>query len=114
MRRTLEQESWSVVEAENGLVGLDRLDTALPDVILLDLMMPEMDGFEFIKRVRANPNWRNIPVIVVTAKTLDAKDRQSLSGSVERLLHKGEQSLDELLATLNEMLPAQIEPERQA
>ncbi|MCZ6771098.1 MAG: response regulator [Proteobacteria bacterium] len=114
MRRTLESESWSVAEAENGLVGLDRLGAALPDVILLDLMMPEMDGFEFIERVRANPTWRKIPIIVVTAKTLTAKDRQSLSGSVERLLDKGEQSLDELLAVLSEMLPAQTEAERQA
>ena len=55
-------------------------------------MMPEMDGFEFIARVRAEPRWQRIPVIVVTAKTLTAEDLAQLNGHVQHLVHKGEYS----------------------
>ena len=75
IRRVLEKNDWTVVEAENGLVGLERLAEAMPDVILLDLMMPEMDGFEFVSKLRQSDAWQKIPVIVITAKTLTAEDR---------------------------------------
>ena len=56
--------------------GLDRLATGLPDLILLDLMMPEMDGFELRRRLRDEPAWRAIPIVVITAKDLSAEDRE--------------------------------------
>jgi DNA-binding response OmpR family regulator len=99
MRRTLQQIDCKVVEAENGRVGLERLNEAVPDLILLDLMMPEMDGFEFIAR------WRHIPVIVVTAKTLTAEDRARLNGQVQHLVQKGEYSGKAVLAALDELVP---------
>jgi CheY-like chemotaxis protein len=110
IRRVLEKNDWTVVEAENGLVGLERLAEGTPDVILLDLMMPEMDGFEFVSKLRQSDAWQKIPVIVITAKTLTAEDRKRLNGQVERLIQKADHKLDSLLASLDEMLPKQPAP----
>ena len=84
----LEPEHWLASQAENGLVALDRLAQELPDIILLDLMMPEMDGFQFITALQAQPAWRNIPVIVITALDLTAADRARLNSGVETILLK--------------------------
>jgi CheY-like chemotaxis protein len=107
MGRALRSISCRVTQAENGRVGLERLKESLPDAILLDLMMPEMDGFEFIARVRAEPRWQRIPVIVVTAKTLTAEDLERLNGHVQHLVHKGEYSGKAVLAALDELVPRQ-------
>jgi CheY-like chemotaxis protein len=64
------RHGFAVVEAANGREALDRLAEGLPDLILLDLLMPEMDGFEFLDEVRSRPAWRNVPVIVLTAKDM--------------------------------------------
>jgi PAS domain S-box-containing protein len=108
MGRALRQIDCTVTLAENGRVGLERLKEALPDAILLDLMMPEMDGFEFIARLRAESRWRRIPVIVVTAKTLTAEDRARLNGQVQHLVHKGEYSGKAVLAALDELVPRHV------
>ena len=105
MARALRGIDCTVTQAENGRVGLERLNEALPDAILLDLMMPEMDGFEFIARVRAEPRWQRIPVIVVTAKTLTAEDLARLNGHVQHLVHKGEYSGKAVLAALDDLVP---------
>jgi signal transduction histidine kinase/DNA-binding response OmpR family regulator len=104
IHRVLKERGWTVNEADNGAVALRCLADALPDVIILDLMMPEMDGFEFIARMRENDDWQKVPIIVITAKTLTAEDHARLNGDVERLIRKSEQSLEILLATLNETL----------
>src|SRR5207248_8345987 len=83
MREMLEREGWQVSEASNGREGLDRVEDSEPNVILLDLMMPEMDGFEFIANLRARPGWSDIPGVVSTAKVLTPHDRARLNGSVE-------------------------------
>jgi PAS domain S-box-containing protein len=105
MGRALRKIDCTVTQAENGRVGLERLNETLPDAILLDLMMPEMDGFEFIAQVRAESRWRRIPVIVVTAKTLTAEDLARLNGQVQHLVHKGEYSGKAVLAALDELVP---------
>src|SRR3974377_740301 len=61
-----------------------------PDVIILDLMMPKMDGFEFLDNVRARPDWQDIPVVVVTAKDLTEEDRDRLNGGVGRIIQKSD------------------------
>ena len=106
IRRTLEANGWTIAEAENGREALEWLNEAPPDVIVLDLMMPEMDGFEFLARLRDSARWRDIPVIVVSAKTLTAEDRERLDGSVAGIIQKGDH-LDTLLATLGELLPSE-------
>ena len=64
----LELEGFSVVTAENGRVGLERIQAERPDLVLCDLMMPEMDGYETLKAIRANPETLTLPVIVLTAR----------------------------------------------
>jgi signal transduction histidine kinase/CheY-like chemotaxis protein/HAMP domain-containing protein len=88
IRSWLETEHWLASDAENGLVALDRLAKEPPDIILLDLMMPEMDGFQFIAALQAQPMWRDIPVIVITALDLTAADHARLNSGVERILLK--------------------------
>lgn len=88
IRSWLAPEHWQTTEAENGLVALDKIAKDPPDIILLDLMMPEMDGFQFIAALQARPGWRKIPVIVITALDLTAADRERLNSGVERILLK--------------------------
>ena len=89
MRELLGREGWTVDEAANGRIALDTLQATCPDLILLDLMMPEMDGFEFARRLRERPEWRTIPVVVLTARDLTQEDRRRLNGDVEKILQKG-------------------------
>lgn len=113
MRRTLEARDWNVAEAENGIVGLQRMNEAAPDLVLLDLMMPKMDGFEFLSHMRRDERWSDIPVVVVTAKTLTDEDRNRLKdGFVEKLFNKNEQNFETLLMNLDEMLMERVDPDR--
>jgi hypothetical protein len=107
-RRVLEMGGWSVIEAENGQAGLDRLATFRPGVILLDLMMPKMNGFEFVDELRRHPEWKSIPVVVVTAKDLTAEDRERLNGQVGLVLQKGAYSRDELLREASAMVASRV------
>jgi CheY-like chemotaxis protein len=104
LRRTLEKENWRVVEAPNGKVGLERLKEIAPTLILLDLMMPEMDGFEFMDTLRRREKLQRIPVFVITAKDLTEEDRRRLNGGVERIIQKGATSQDEVLDLVRSLL----------
>jgi signal transduction histidine kinase/DNA-binding response OmpR family regulator len=103
-RNILEKEGWRVSEAGNGRVALECMERERPRLILLDLMMPEMDGFEFADRVRRHPEWRSIPIVVVTARDLSAEERQRLSGYVETILQKAGDSHEALLRQVSERL----------
>jgi CheY-like chemotaxis protein len=110
LARALTAEGWQPHEAEHGRAALARVRERRPDLILLDLLMPEMDGFEFLVRLRAESGPR-IPVVVVTAADLSVDDRRRLNGAVEKILLKQASSRDELLATLVELV-ARIAPAR--
>jgi signal transduction histidine kinase/DNA-binding response OmpR family regulator len=97
MKRTLEREGWAVVEAENGREGLDRVGEAIPDLILLDLMMPVMDGFEFITALRSVGAWADVPVVVVTAKDLTEADRRLLGGKIQSIVEKSPHTPEDLM-----------------
>jgi CheY-like chemotaxis protein len=88
MHAWLESQRWVVQEAANGREALDRLQQSKPDLILLDLMMPEMDGFQVVATLQKEAGWRDIPVIVITALDLDAKDRDRLNSGVQSVLVK--------------------------
>ena len=107
--QALEKQGWMVSEAENGRVGLERLAEALPDVIVLDLMMPEMDGFEFLDELRKRAEWRHIPVVVVTSKDLTEEDHRRLNGEVERVLQKDAPTRDDMLREVSATLAGCIE-----
>jgi GAF domain-containing protein/DNA-binding response OmpR family regulator len=107
-RRMLEPEGYTVVEAPNGREALERLRDMSPSVILLDLMMPEMDGFEFVAEFRRHEPWRAIPIVVVTAKDLSPDDRARLNGYVERILQKGTHGREQLLAEVRELVAASV------
>jgi CheY-like chemotaxis protein len=104
MRRLLEKEGWSVREAENGRVGLERVAEEKPALVLLDLMMPEVDGFTFAAELHRNPDFRDVPVIVVTAKDLTPEDRRRLNGYVERSIQKGMFRREDLLADVRALV----------
>jgi len=112
LRRRLEKENWTVIEAENGRAALEQMTERQPDLILLDLMMPEMDGFQFLDEIRKRKDWHAIPVIVVTAKELSAQDRQRLNGSVEKILQKGAYSREELIREVRDLVKASISAKR--
>ena len=98
IRRILQvQGDYQLFEAEDGRGALQIASQEIPDLILLDLMMPEIDGFGVLDRLKANPNTAHIPVIVVTAKELTSDEQKRLEGQIHTLLQKGEFMNDELL-----------------
>ena len=106
LRRALEAEAWTVREAAHGRAALQRMEEARPDLVLLDLMMPEMDGFAFLEAARAREAWRTVPVVVVTARDLTDEDRRRLNGRVERVVAKDGRGPEALLAELRQVLAA--------
>jgi CheY-like chemotaxis protein len=104
MVRTLEGANWQVSEASNGREALERMAQERPQVILLDLMMPVMDGFDFLLEMRANADWQDIPVIVLTAKDLTEEDRRLLSGRVEQIVEKGACSHEQMMQLIRQVV----------
>lgn len=90
VRHTIEKMGLTVAEATNGRLALGWLaENPAPAVILLDLMMPEMDGFEFLDTFNSRADWRHVPVVVITAKQLTAAERALLSGRARIVISKG-------------------------
>jgi PAS domain S-box-containing protein len=104
LRKTLEREGWEVAEAENGRVGLQQVARSQPNLILLDLMMPEMDGFAFVTELRKDESHRKLPVVVLTSKDITQEDRRRLTGSVELILQKGAASRETILTEIRALL----------
>jgi PAS domain S-box-containing protein len=104
LQRSLEKAGWGVATAENGQRAIAQVAQQPPDLILLDLMMPEMDGFQFIQELRKDSHWRQIPVIVITAKDLTPNDHLSLNGYVEQILQKGAYRCDDLLEEVRDLV----------
>ena len=114
IRRILEaQPRYRVVEADGGQNGVDLVRQRKPDMIILDLMMPEVDGFAVLEALKGEPDTRDIPVIVVTAQELTDEERQRLMGQVEVLLHKGLFTEHELLEDLGRAL-SRVESRQEA
>jgi signal transduction histidine kinase/CheY-like chemotaxis protein/ligand-binding sensor domain-containing protein len=108
LRRTLQKEGWQIHEAANGRLGLAQLAQGVPGLILLDLMMPEVDGFTFMKELRRLPNCAHVPVIVITAKDLTDEDRRRLNGDVARILGKNTTDREQLVAEVHQLLTQQM------
>jgi signal transduction histidine kinase/CheY-like chemotaxis protein len=97
LARVIRGGGWRVVSAENGVAGLAELDRLQPDLILLDLVMPELDGFGFLAAIRDREELRDVPVLVLTAKDLTAEDRRRLNGGVRQVMAKSRTGSGELV-----------------
>ncbi len=114
LRRTLEKEGWAVTEAADGREALQSLSSNVPDLILLDLLMPGMDGFEFMLAFRRIEAWRHIPIVVVTGKDLSEDDQRNLSGKVESVLSKGAFSREILMQHVRELVATCSRPDEES
>ncbi|RJE86297.1 response regulator [Paenibacillus sp. 1011MAR3C5] len=110
MTRLLQKEGYAVTQAQNGRIALDCMMRAAPKMILLDLMMPEMDGFQFIAELRKQESWSEIPIVVVTAKSITVADRLKLNGYVKGVIQKGSFDHKSLLAEIRRYV---VEPQEQ-
>ncbi|MCZ8514418.1 response regulator [Paenibacillus filicis] len=104
MTKMLEKEGNRVTRAGNGHLALQNVAQAKPQLILLDLMMPEMDGFEFVTELRKREEWRSIPIVVVTAKNITEEDRLRLNGYVKKIVQKGDLHREALLQEVRHLI----------
>jgi CheY-like chemotaxis protein/signal transduction histidine kinase len=116
VQKVLEKEGLVVNSAQSGKEAIEIVKSTIPDGIILDLMMPEMDGFEVLEKIRSSEETRNIPVLILTAKNLTKKDLSQLSSNnIQQLIQKGDADIDELISKVNKMLgikKEKIEPEK--
>jgi hypothetical protein len=111
LRQELKKSGCRVVEAANGRIALQQL-TPPPDLVLLDLVMPEMDGFEFLDEMRKRNGPRRIPIVVITAKDLTEEDRRRLNGGVERVVQKGGHEPQALLGEVRQLVATALASEK--
>jgi CheY-like chemotaxis protein len=113
LRTALERAGWTVAEAENGRIALERIAERRPELVLLDLMMPEMDGAAFLQELYRKAEWRSIPVVVLTAKDMTMEERERLARQTARVIQKGSTTMRELVGEvekLAEAVPLQPRP----
>jgi CheY-like chemotaxis protein len=108
LRRALENEGWRVSEAENGQLALEEIANEPPSLVLLDLIMPVMDGFDFVLEMRNRKASHEIPIVVVTAKDVTREDRRRLAGGVVGLIERGGLDQDSLVQLVREQVATQL------
>lgn len=106
LKRSCQKDGWRVSEAENGLVALGMIEEQRPDLILLDLAMPQMDGFEFLGQLRQSDHLADLPVVVVSARDLDEEERKRLGDQADAVLRKGSVSAEEVLEEVRRQVRA--------
>lgn len=104
MTRLLKKEGYSVTQASNGRFALEYMKKEVPTLILLDLMMPDVDGFQFILELRKEETWSSIPIVVVTAKSITSEDRLKLDGYVKNIIQKGDFDFKTLLTEIRRFM----------
>lgn len=110
IRHHLSNAGYTVLEAEQGRQAMEHLQHTLPDLILLDLMMPVMNGFETLEAIRADDRLNNIPVVVLSAMDLSEAEQLSLEESVSRVMRKTEEFKDVLLTEVARLMPNHHKP----
>jgi signal transduction histidine kinase/CheY-like chemotaxis protein len=103
-RQMLERIGCYVVEAVDGLAALEALEAGYPDLLMLDLMMPRMDGFEVLRRLRNDPSWRSLPVVIVTAKDLTREEQEWLQERALACIQKSQLTSEEFLRYIRGLL----------
>jgi len=104
MAGMFKKEGWRVFKAENGKVALEQLNHKNPSLILLDLMMPVMDGFDFLTEMRANEQWQSIPVVILTSTHLTPEEYARLQGDVETIYQKESYNQQDLLLHIHQLI----------
>ncbi len=104
IKNALAKFSVKVEEALDGVEALERIKAHAPILIVLDLMMPKMDGFSVIAELKKSPQWKNIPIIVNTAKELNDEDHKKLNGSITNIMFKSNCSVEEIFKQLKTTL----------
>jgi CheY-like chemotaxis protein len=104
LRQTLPDSEFALASAEDGEAGMQAIEAQRPDVIVLDLMMPKLDGFGVIERLRADSELRNIPIIVISAKDLTTEESKTLKESVAFVMKKQGFDADLLKAEINSVV----------
>jgi signal transduction histidine kinase/CheY-like chemotaxis protein len=105
-KRILEKENCQIFEAVDGAAGIKLLQEVTPDLVFLDLLMPRMDGFEFLEIIRKEVTYLAIPIIVITAKSLDAEDYARLAGKTQQILQKGEYTAEGIKQAVKKAIAA--------
>jgi len=109
-RRHLDRLGWEVAEVENGTGALSWLSrNPRPAMILLDLLMPGMNGFSFLEEIAKNPEWRGIPIVILTAMPLGTAERELLAGRTREVIAKGADDLASALSRILVRLPKAAE-----
>jgi CheY-like chemotaxis protein len=103
--RAIEKEGWHVQTAENGIAALALLEHEPPSIIFLDLMMPLMDGFEFLTIIQSRREWEHLPVVIVTSKNLSVDERSHLEKAAKKVIQKGDLTAEKLLKQLALLIP---------
>lgn len=104
IRKTLEQDGWRVVEAADGKQAIASLSQSMPDFIILDIMMPKLNGFEVLEKLREDKTWAAIPVLIMTAKNLTREEKAYLQNGTFGIFNKGQSSASGLLTRLREVI----------
>ena len=104
LRKMLVKDGWRINEAEHGKNAIKYIENEVPELILLDLLMPVMDGFKFLKELKKKPEWAKIPVIVITSKDLTEDDISFLSDSTDEVLQKGRYTRDGLIKQIDSII----------
>ena len=104
LRKMILKDGWHVEEAEHGKNAIQCINDNKPELMLLDLLMPVMDGFELLNILKADDAWKNIPVIVITSKDLTEEDYAFLTDNVDRVIQKGKYTRKELILRINEAI----------
>ncbi|MGC8743120.1 MAG: response regulator [Verrucomicrobiia bacterium] len=108
LRDALSEGGYNVVEAKNGVECLKLMRQKKPDLVFLDIIMPEMDGFEVLAEMRLDPTLRDIPVVITTSKTLDEQEKEYISSRLVSILPKRTIDKDKVLATIVEHLKEKV------
>ena len=107
IKKVMEREGFEVISALSGKECLEKLAAEEPDLILLDIMMPEMDGFEFANAVKQNKKFKDIPIFVVTALDLSEEESELLSKKAQAVILKKTMSADTIADQISKLLNSQ-------
>ena len=100
----LKKEKFSVILATDGVNGLELAEKERPSLIILDLMLPRMNGFEFLKKIKSDDNLRDIPIIVISVLGQKTDQEKAIKLGAEKYLIKTDHTLEEIIKNINNIL----------